>query len=281
VAQAIGAIGPEARAAVPVLRRFMNYDHDLPWATAALARIAPSDPDLVPALTALLRYQNVGDRLWSAEELGRLGPAARAAVPYLEAIFREEEPRLHGKGNENYWRAHFVMTVAGALLRITGDEKRLVPVLLHGARSHHKYSVLGGLAADHPWAMSALLEALRSSDRGIQSEAIEALAQAGSAAKVAVPELTRLLRAEMDRPRPRLGAGPILLAMILPEPDARQVDELFGRDRLQSLSSTLAAIGPDARVAAPLLREIQRRQGSSGFYSPSESDLLRIEGSQP
>src|SRR5260370_41452250 len=96
------------------------------------------------------------------------------------------------------------MTVAAALLRITGDEKRFVPFLLHGARSHpNNYSVLGGLAPDHPWAMSALLEALKSSDRRRQFEAIEALAQAGSAAKVAGPELTRLLRAEMDKPRPR------------------------------------------------------------------------------
>ena len=95
-------------------------------------------------------------------------------MPYLEAIFREEKPRLQGAGNENYWGAPFVMTVAAALLRITGDEKRLVPVLLHDARSQHdNYSVLGDLAAEYPWAMSALLEALRSSDRSIQSEAIE------------------------------------------------------------------------------------------------------------
>jgi HEAT repeat protein len=206
VGAVLAAIGPAAREAIPVLRRCIENDDEVSWAAPALFAIDPDDPAVLPALMALLQFQDpYGDWGWeppnyprrcAIEALGRLGPRARAAVPRLEKILQEQDDRFNAWLTQSYWRdASVLMTVAAALLQITSDEERFVPILLRGVRvAPDNLVVLGDLAAGRPWAMALLMKSLNSSDPDICAAAAAGLGRCGPAAKEAVPDLIRAIQ---------------------------------------------------------------------------------------
>jgi hypothetical protein len=110
--QALSAIGPGAEAAVPALKAIIRAEpgrgpafagyvasdsYTAKWpriaAATVLARIAPGDEEILPALLQALHDREEPDkRLLCAalETLGGLGPRARAAVPGLLEILKAE-----------------------------------------------------------------------------------------------------------------------------------------------------------------------------------------------
>jgi hypothetical protein len=123
---------------------------------------------------------------------------------------------------------------------------------------------------------------LDSSDPKTESQAIIALGRAGPVAKIAVPQLIGMLRKEMDIKRrlhrPPLFLDPLWTIATLTHIDCHIADQAYSQFRVQSLSSTLAAIGPQASNAVPLLREIRRREPlRSGVGYDALSDLLRMQ----
>jgi HEAT repeat protein len=124
-ATALGAIGPEARAAIPSLIRALDaHDSSLRLAVAeALGQIGSADPAVIPALSramtssvhndladhaatalgslgeaaipALIRGIHEHDpevRVRAAQALSRMGPAAKGALPELEKSADDHDP---------------------------------------------------------------------------------------------------------------------------------------------------------------------------------------------
>jgi len=85
--EALGAIGPEARAAVPDLIQWLKlalWPKDVSW---ALARIGP---EAALPLAEALDDPDERFRSWVAFTLGQIGPGASAAIPALTE--RLEDP---------------------------------------------------------------------------------------------------------------------------------------------------------------------------------------------
>ena len=144
-------------------------------------------------------------RIACIEVLRQLGSRASAAVPRLEKILRQQtQDRLFPWDWRDPFKVDTNIMVAAALLQITGDEERFVPILRRGfLASPGNRAVLGDLAKDRPWAMAELLKSLDSPDPIINSAAAIGLERCGRAAKDAVPGLLRLIaRTRSDRSDP-------------------------------------------------------------------------------
>jgi HEAT repeat protein len=165
-AWAIGEIGPEAAATVPVLTKLLEDDNDSVQTAAAFAlgRMGPKAASAVPALAATLTSGK-----WSGETveaLGRIGPAARSAMPALIALSKKGYPGL---------------TIGEAMWLVGGRADLAVPALV------------GALQADRAGAgSSTVIGGYREIVAGarMRKRAADALARMGPAAKPAVPALT-------------------------------------------------------------------------------------------
>ncbi len=98
--RALGHIGPDAAAALPLLLQVAagtNRPSErvlaLQWAAIeALGRIGSQPGMTVPALTRLLDEPNSNTRFFAAQALGRLGAKAGAAVPGLVHALSDKSP---------------------------------------------------------------------------------------------------------------------------------------------------------------------------------------------
>src|SRR5262249_2792688 len=99
-ARALQRIGPEARAAIPALKKALEDDEPLVvrMAITALERIGK---EAVPVLHEALRQRKeVVYRGAIVLALGQLGPAAVETVPTLLAIFKDDEDPLQDFAGE-------------------------------------------------------------------------------------------------------------------------------------------------------------------------------------
>jgi HEAT repeat protein len=83
-AGALGAIGPAAREAIPVLAEAMAGDGKGGWWVAADALARIGGPDAVPPLIEGLKNADEDVRLTAIRGLGKLGAVAQPAVEALE-----------------------------------------------------------------------------------------------------------------------------------------------------------------------------------------------------
>jgi HEAT repeat protein len=213
--ETLAEIGPEARAAVPVLTELLASwceSVDDPWAATHGWRVG----------------------YWAAETLGRIGPAAEAALPALrEALTTEDR--------------HVRLAVALARWRISGHAGEALPALLealndpgpgeegppwrcHFPRMPHlprtqqaAAEALGQMGTAARPALPDLRKALQRADPGLIVAAARALWQIGRQAEAAVSALVAALPAADDQTR---------LAAV----------------------QALGQIGPPARAALPALR---------------------------
>jgi HEAT repeat protein len=221
-AEALGGIGQEAKAAVPALQKALrdketSFRRGAAW---ALVRIGSQNeeaaeaaqvlvegfndhpymalellrriraPANVPALTKLLKDDNVYTRWMAARILGENGPAAKAAVPALIETLKDKErpPRI--------WAAI-------ALGDIGPEAKAAVPALATTSKTDEFDQVRWHAAASQVWIASEkavvplLIEAVKGPriDDYFHSRqrAIEALGQLGPAGRPAVPALVEAL----------------------------------------------------------------------------------------
>jgi HEAT repeat protein len=234
---ALGAMGPDAAEAVPVLRKELG-GNCRDEALRALGKIAPADGDVVTDLSVLLRDADRWVRADAARALGDAGPAAKAAVPRLKKLLDDEDGRVRA------WAAY-------ALVRITADEKTYLPPLLKGLREQDDHWIwrdfaeaVGRLAPGTRAAVPALAELLGSEDESVRGEVIGVLGRVGPAAAAAVPGLVKQLK------------KPTESNWLLPE-----------------AAQALGKIGPAAKDAIPVLEELTR--GEDPWVASAAEEALR------
>jgi HEAT repeat protein len=255
--ESIGTIGPGAREAAPALRR--ELEHGTPTsrvdAAVALQRIGQGDPRLIgPALVRSLREGVDGFRFVAAMKLLReQGPAAADAVPFLLGLL----------GERNGISAELIAIITRALIRISPKEGRAAAIRLLEKRldepdSETRAVFLLILDPAHHGAITTLRRVLQEvdSEEPTLSRALEALAEAGPAAKDALGEVRML----MHSPDAAIRARAAVTAWQLgdsAEPAIRILVEDLGKEQCRQTrlvgAEGLTMMGPAAEGALPTL----------------------------
>ena len=82
--EALGKIGPDAKAAVATLTEESLKDkdrHNVQWAANTLGKIGPDAKTAIPALTELLKGKDQGYQYAAAEASGKSAPRQRSPSP--------------------------------------------------------------------------------------------------------------------------------------------------------------------------------------------------------
>jgi HEAT repeat protein len=99
----VAAIGPETKAAIPVLTELLDDKDVSVWCAAAeaLGKLGPEARTAVSALTRLLKNDKALSnddwqvRQFAIEALGSIGPQAEAAIPALtRLLLRDSNPEV-------------------------------------------------------------------------------------------------------------------------------------------------------------------------------------------
>lgn len=198
----LGLIGPEAKAAVPVIAELLNSDAAGSPVTRgsfpvqvefggtrihvaiALWRIN-KHPDAVPILIAGLKEKTPYLRVNAISALGGIGAEAKAAVPALAEALKDE------KG--------FVgLAAAEALGNIGPEAKAAVPALLEALKDRGRMRVAAAEALwrinKHPAAVPALVASVQDPTDYADYIANSALRRIGAEAKAAAPALAEALK---------------------------------------------------------------------------------------
>ena len=216
-----------------------------------LGAIGPAAGPAVDKLIRLLQDKNQSDddRWWVAIKLGEIGPPARKAVPILIQILETES-------------SHLQNGAVNALGDLGHNDKRVVPVLV---------------------------KALDNKDASVSVGAVRALGNLGEKPERAIPahmrflskhrrdtnyQAARILFFESLR---RFGTDAkctlVLLVSIIKD------DEETLEIRKEALL-TLRTLGPEARKAIPVLKELLKQEyNSDGFSMELEKVLGAIERS--
>jgi HEAT repeat protein len=204
---ALGAIGPAADAAAPVLRAIMAghgahpskafEDFCRTRAATALGRIFPGDVDAVGFLRKGLAAESEVARWLAADGLGLIGPPAKSAITELRTAMRDPHPTVR-------------VSAACALWNIAGEVETVLPVLeralseedysfytkpsnsFTGYHLSHRVCAAIGLRDIGPDAAPTTLtlaSGLTDSDPGLRGAVARALEAIGPAAVMAHPAL--------------------------------------------------------------------------------------------
>lgn len=169
-AEALGRFGPDAQAAIPVLRKMLEHPEARPrlCAAEALWRIEGSAIASLPTLIDTLNGSSTRLRSKAAEILEQIGPPAAPAVDALEANLSHDYHEVP-------------VAAARALWRITGRAERSLEVLMPFLKMEYLPITEGG--------------SFGSSTRD-RVKVIEFLGTRGPAARAALPVLQKLTRHE-------------------------------------------------------------------------------------
>jgi HEAT repeat protein len=204
---ALREFGSAARPAVPVLIEMVERrEPDAEWAAFALASIGPDARAAVPALRKALRERMYLDsptlRAYAAHALGRMGPASDETVAALIDTFNECLRLWEGYSAE---RRDVGSHSVWALVEIEAGADVTGPILLRAIKAPDaSIRIAGALGLGRtrpvaPDAVPALIEALDDRNRYVRRAAALALGQIGPDAHAAIPALTDVL---MDKKPP-------------------------------------------------------------------------------
>jgi HEAT repeat protein len=292
--QQLAAIGGAAKPSVSILIKATKENNtEIKKAfLRALARIAPSAPEVMLPLAAALKddpHQDV--RGTAAAAFGMVGPRAVEAVPALATALKDD---LH-----------------------EGVRRRAAKAL----------GMIGPLAAE---AVSALAAGLEDPDQGVRENAVEALGMIGPLAAEAASALAAILRGDLKYLRLRVQAAfalgeigpaaaeavPALAACAYKDPDeavegyaARALEKILGKargseelravligHRLRQLTADLkdpdehvrwyaatelGSIGVPAAEAVPALVAIRKDDPDKGVRESAANALRRIGPTAP
>ena len=212
VPEALGRLGPEAVAALPVLIGLLNKGPAREDVIEALVRIDPGGAVCVPLLIKALGDTDSDIVDAAARALGLLGPRARPAVPVLAATLdRKITGPFQNEGDP-------IADVARALGRIGPEARSAIPALIRALKSPPVMPagfdreedeidqegaaacarVLGGFGPDAKAAVPTLIGVLRARDKDdedweVRREAALALGRIGPDATAAVPVLRKVV----------------------------------------------------------------------------------------
>jgi HEAT repeat protein len=196
----LGALGPEAKAAVPALVKVLTGGREgyRQAAAEALGAIGPEANAAVPALRAALEDEKAGVRVAAARALWQVNRQDETAIPVLLGALKDEADWVRkealkalkdlgpGSGKTAPCLAKAGHQRDATLLGALKDEVDRV-------RRQAVEALMGlGLASHN--GVPCLVKALEHRDAGIRRGAAEALGCIGPEAKAAVPELRRAAR---------------------------------------------------------------------------------------
>jgi HEAT repeat protein len=196
------------------------------------------------------------------ETLSRLGAAAAPAVPKLLALPKEQRT-----------------TILPVFTRIGPAAKEALPMIYAAARDSapdvraSAATALAAVETDQAKAVEVLVPLINAKQSGkVRRAASHALAKYGPAANAAVPALIGMLDKDTER-----GEAMRALKAI----GVRNVPDLLSmlamRDvRVRTFAcESLGSLGPDAKEAAPKLREIAEQDGA--IRGPANAALKKID----
>jgi len=188
-ADALGAIGPPAKVAIPFLIKALLDEAELVRANAAVAlgRMGPLAGDAVPLLASSLGDSESQVRICAANALGKIGPVGRRAVASLVESLNDPVPLVRasaasalGKINSSSW------VVVPELIGVLKDSDEFV-------RSSAVISI-GRFGARAGQATPALASALTDPSYPVRICAAEALGEIGPLSKSVLPALIEAQR---------------------------------------------------------------------------------------
>ena len=245
-AQALGKIGPEAKAAIPILATLLSSNSHVPIAATdpvqkaaatALGDIGEVD---VSALAQLLK-DSEDTEVWRAAIVVVLttGPQAEAAAPALRSLLKGENlPQIQLAALLGYIGKSAVPTFTQLL-----NDKDVVV-------RRRAAEILGFIGPEAKAAVPALVESLKDTDWETRWRATISLGHIGPNARAAVPALIASLKS--------MGGNYVAEAMekigIDVKTDVPALVEVL-RDHNQEAARILGNIGPPARAAIPALSE--------------------------
>ena len=252
-ADALGAIGPEAKAAVPALAQALkDKDCDVRlYAAVALGKIGSEAGVAVPALIEALKDEDLCVRMGAEKALGEIGPTAMPAL--IEAL-KDEDLGVR----------------TGAEKALGGIGPAAVPALIEALKEEDldvrcsAAQALGEIGAQATVAVCDLIEALRDENLPIRWRAAAALGKIGPGAKAAVPALIEGLR---DKEFTVRWVAAQALGEIGAEARAAASDLIGAMNDGESIVQShavraLGEIGPEARAAVPFLIEALKNVSS-------------------
>jgi HEAT repeat protein/Tfp pilus assembly protein PilF len=261
--KALAAIGPEARAAVPLLIRVLcekNLLFSQP-AGAALVAIAPGAPEVVQALVETLHAGDANVRMAAAGFLGQLGPLGERAVPALRETLADASALVRLSSAASLWKLGSREGVLALLTAALESKEEHVAAAAAGT--------LGTLGAEAVQAAPALRAALHSPDRVVRVCAAGALWKIEGNTEAVLPVLQAALSGDEQPERCQavinLGQMGPAAAVVLPELLAAlsSADRLMGRLAKNALTqiSPAASLEADKPVVAPKKLEMTRLAG--------------------
>ncbi len=249
-ADALGRIGPPARAAVPELLAALK---DKSPAVALMAAMAVAQVDSTRGGAGVKLLTDALDVPGAAIALRNLGPYARASIPDLIAALKPRKGNVHQEVirlNAQLALARIGTPAVPALIAALKDKREGVAPLAGGA--------LGWVLPPPKEAVPALRAALKN-DRAHAAVYADALGQLGSLALPATPDLTDLLTDAANRTK-----AAVALVRIDPQ-QAEKVVPLLIKDlqaedekQRQAVVFALARLGPAAQPAAEALVALLR-----------------------
>jgi HEAT repeat protein len=271
---ALGEIGAGAKAAVPELEKAFTtapqtaLKEDAPlFRDRILHALTKIGPDGVPVFVKLLeREQKIRGTIATA--LGEMGPKAKAAVP---ALVKSLADKRRGVRTQIAW----------ALWRIAGH-RAAIHVLVEGlqTKDNHDPDEWGELTSPSGVGFRQLPDGAIGwlISGGIQrhGDILDALTELGPQAKVAIPDLEKIVKNRTHRYRARAAwalwklakhkdAAPVLAESVL-------YDERYGLLRIdETVLDRLAQIGPEAKAAIPVLTKALK-----GRNGEEREALLRV-----
>jgi HEAT repeat protein len=188
---ALGAIGPEAEAAVPGLLRALDDDDTgvRQEAMTTLGHIGPAARAAIPALLRALRDKDAQYQSLAVDALGGIGPEDEAVIPTLVKMLLEDDREMMR------WRA------AWALKTIGSKARSALPELTRGLQSQDddlRNAAATVVGAIGPEALPQLLTVARDPKLTIRLTVYDALRNMGPKARDAFPVLAEVLKSDSD-----------------------------------------------------------------------------------
>lgn len=267
-AAGLAALGGAATLGVDGLLDLLN-DDNAAGRLAAIQALGQLGDKAAPAVNALVaRLDDAGLQSAVIDALGHMGAAAAPAVPKLVEISK--------KGDQT-------TTILPVLAGLGPAAKEALPMIYAGVRNTQpdvRASAVTALAAvetDDAKALEALVPLAASGQSGKVRRAVaHALVKYGPAASGAVPGLITMLDKETER-----GEGMKALKAIGVKNVPDLVSMLAVRDvKVRTFAcESLGSLGPDAKDAAPKLREIAAQDGA--IRGPATAALKKIDPNAP
>jgi HEAT repeat protein len=273
-------------------------------AADALFAIGPEAKAAVPALAAALKDADRVVREVSALALRRLGPEAKAAVPALVEVLRQDKDEFVR------WKAAYALRHIGLEAKIVPDLLEACKDVLANVHWEAQGTLQQiGPGPEGKAAVPALIKALEDKKWSVRAIAAECLGRVGPDAKAALPALLKLLKDEKSQVRCeaaeavgriRGGADPAaaiaaLLDLLLREDRVTgnscayalvEIGEPAVPALVQALESKTTAreyavialqeAGPPAKAAVPALIRRLQEDDDPHVRSPSAYALGRI-----